>query len=127
MAGSFKLKQFHNLIVSSGLFPKKTLEEFRLIHHLSYPEGEYFNEHIDNTFCSVKCTSFDEDVRMIQDLGRNCKLFKMDLKYAFRLLPMEKQDFKLLSIKFSETYYFDKVLHFGAAVSCKTFEFFPYF
>ena len=33
-------------------------------------------------------TSFDEAVHMVQDLGQNCLLFKIDIRSAFRLLPV---------------------------------------
>jgi hypothetical protein len=128
MAGPFSRKPFPNLIVSPiGLVPKKATGEFRLIHHLSYPEGESINDFIDRKHCTVQYTSFDAAVHMVQDLGNNCKLFKMDLKNAFRLLPIRPQDFELLGILFKDSYFIDKSLPFGAAVSCKTFETFSTF
>lgn len=128
MAGPFEQKPFPNLIVSPvGVVPKKNPGEFRLIHHLSFPEGQSINDHIDREHCSVKYTNFDEAVHMIQDLGCKCKLFKIDLKNAFRLLPIRPEDFELLGIYFNNRYYVDKALPFGAAVSCKTFEEFSTF
>lgn len=128
MAGPFDTKPFKNLIVSPiGIVPKKSKNEFRLIHHLSYPEGASINSNIDRKFCSVNYTSFDEAVHLIQDLGKHCKLFKMDLKNAFRLLPIAPEDFELLGIMFNGKYYCDKALPFGAAISCQTFERFATF
>ena len=72
-----------------GLVPKKTPEEYRLIHHLSYPHGFSVDDFIDPQLASVQYTSFDKAVFMMQDLGPNCKLFKMDLKNAFHLLPVK--------------------------------------
>lgn len=130
VAGPFKEKPFENLTVSPlGLVPKKCVDpsvpeakRFRMIHHLSYPEGGSINDFIDPKLASVQYTSFDEAVSMIQKLDRNCQLFKMDLKNAFRLIPVRKEDFALLGFKFNEKYYFDKALPFGAAISCSTFE-----
>lgn len=128
MAGPFDTKPFSNFIVSPvGLVPKRTTGDFRLIHHLSYPEGNSINSNIERQFCSVSYTSFDKAVHMIQDLGKNCKLFKMDLKNAFRLLPISPSDFELLGISFKGKFYCDKALPFGAAVSCQTFEKFSTF
>ncbi|XP_060562711.1 uncharacterized protein LOC132722259 isoform X1 [Ruditapes philippinarum] len=128
MAGPFVDKPMPNLIVSPiGLVPKKIKGEFRLIHHLSFPEGESVNDYIDKKFCSVSYTNFDEAVAMIQNLGRHCYLFKMDLKNAFRLLPIRPEDFEVLGLKFKSLYYIDKALPFGASVSCKTFEKFSTF
>lgn len=61
---------------------------------------------------------------MLQDLGQNCKLFKMDLKNAFRLLPVNRNDFQLLGFKFHNKFFIDKSLPFGCAISCHTFEIF---
>ena len=128
MAGPFTSPPFLNLIVSPvGLVPKKALGEFRLIHHLSYPEGESINDGISKEFSTVQYTSFDAEVNMIQSLGRNCKIFKMDIKNAFRLLPINPNDFELLGISLNEKLYIDKALPFGAAASCKTFECFSTF
>ena len=81
VAGPFTAKPFKNLIVSPiGLVPKKTPNEYRLIHHLSFPPGESVNDYIVPKLTSVQYTSFDAAVDMIQELGKNCKLFKMDLK-----------------------------------------------
>ena len=46
----------------------------------------------------------------------------MDLKNAFRLIPVRKADFPLLGFTFNGKYYFDKALPFGASISCSTFE-----
>lgn len=51
----------------------------------------------------------------------------MDLKSAFRLLPIHPSDFCLLGIKFQDCYYFDKCLPFGCALSCALFEKFSNF
>lgn len=128
VAGPFAIKPFENLIVSPiGLVPKKTPHEFRLIHHLSYPEGESINDYIDPKLASVQYTSFDAAVDMIQELGKNCKLFKMDLRNAFRLIPINPEDFELLGFRFRDLYYFDKALPFGASISCSHFEHFSTF
>jgi len=67
------------LIVSPlGLVPKKQQGEFRMIHHLSYPEGGSINVFIDPKLSSVQYTSFDAAITFIKKIGRNCKLFKMD-------------------------------------------------
>ena len=100
MAGPFDSVPLPNLQISPiGLVPKKN-GDFRMIHHLFYPEGKSINSGIDREFCSVNYTSFDEAVHMIQDFGKNCKLFKVDIKNAYRLLPINPQDFDLLGISF---------------------------
>ena len=73
VAGPFTEKPFDNLIISPlGLVPKKCTDtnasqtkHFRMIHHLSYPEGDSINDFIDQKVASVQYTSFDEAVSMI--------------------------------------------------------------
>ena len=47
----------------------KNKEEYRLIHHLSYLEGESVNNAILQELCMVHYTSFDELVRMVRRCG----------------------------------------------------------
>ena len=47
---------------------------------------------------------------MVQDLGENCYLFKLDLKNAFRLLPVNPADFSQLGFKFDDKFYVDKCM-----------------
>ena len=67
VAGPFDNIPFPNLRCSPiGLVPKKNPGEFRLIHHLSWPEGNSVNHHIDPTMASVKYASFDDAIKLIQ-------------------------------------------------------------
>lgn len=128
VAGPFDNKPLPIFRVSPiGLVPKKNPGEYRLIHHLSYPPEGSVNDFIDNKWCSVNYTEFDKAVEMIQNLGKGALLFKVDIKSAFRLLPVCPQDFDLLGFKFEGKYYFDKCLPFGCSISCKTFESFSTF
>lgn len=128
MAGPFQFRPMSTLRVSPlGLIPKKTPGEFRLIHHLSYPEGCSVNDFIDPEICSVQYTSFDEAVNMVQDLGSGCLLGKADIKSAFRLLPISPRDFDQLGFKLDGQFYFDKCLTMGCSISCALFEKFATF
>lgn len=72
VAGPFQDKPISTLRISPiGLVEKKTPGEFRLIHHLSFPEGESVNDFIDPELCTVQYTSFDEAIHMIQDMERD--------------------------------------------------------
>ena len=65
-----------------GIDPKKALGEFRLIHHLSFLEGESVNDAIPGELCSVRYTSFDEAVKMIRSCAVGAELTKADVKSA---------------------------------------------
>ena len=124
----FVARSLENLRVSPfGLVPKKTPNEYRMIHHLSYPEGSSVNDFIDTKLCSVQYTSFDAAVEIVQELGQGCLLGKSDIKSAFRLLPVNPDDFELLGFKFKDKFYFDKCMPFGCSISCSTFEKFACF
>lgn len=128
VAGPFDTSPLINMQISPiGIVPKKTPGDYRLIHHLSYPSGHSINDYIDPQLCSVKYTEFDEAVKMIHDLGVNCFLFKMDIKSAFRLLPIHPNDFELLGFSFKEKIYYDKALPFGCSISPSLFEKFSTF
>ena len=128
IGGPFVARPFVNLRVSPiGLVPKKAPNEYRMIHHLSYPEGSSVNDFIDPKLCSVQYTSFDAAVEIVQELGQGCLLGKSDIKSAFRLLPVNPDDFELLGFKFKDKFYFDKCMPFGCNISCLTFEKFACF
>lgn len=123
IASPFQNRPISTLRVSpDGLMEKKTPNEFRLIHHLSFPEGESVNDNIDPALCTVHYTSFDEAVHMVQDMGKECLLAKSDVESAFRLLPTQISDFDQLGFRFEDKYYFDKCMPFGCSISCATWE-----
>ena len=130
IVGPFHNRPMSNLQCSPlGLVPKKQPGEFRLIHHLSFPSRASINDFIDEKLCRVKYTSFDEAVGMIADLckeGRPVFMAKLDIKSAFRLLPVNPLDFDLLGFKF-DGYWIDRSLPFACPISCRLFEMFSCF
>lgn len=114
IAGPFEHPPFPNLQVSPlGLVPKKTPGEFRLIHHLSFPEGSSINHHIPQQFCTVQYQSIDTAISIIQQLGKGTLLAKTDLENAYKQIPIHPSDFELLGFMIDKKYYFDKTLPFG--------------
>ena len=121
VAGPFKNLPLDNLKCSPiGLVPKKAAGEFRLIHHLSWPLGKSVNDNIDPDSCSVKYSSFDDAIVLIQQAGKNCEMAKCDIKSAFRLLPIHPEDYSLVGFSFKGQFYYDKAMPFGCSVSCAT-------
>jgi len=128
VAGPFPEPPLHNLIVSPiGLTPKKQPGEFRLIFDLSYPAGSSVNDGIEQSLCSVEYAKFDDAIRMIQQLGPEAMLVKVDIQSAFRLLPIHPDDFGLLGMYHDGQFYVDKALPFGCSISCALFEKFSTF
>ena len=127
IVGPFDTPPLKNLHVSPvGLVPK-TDGGWRLITHLSFPLGTSINDGIDVKFCSVQYTSFDKVTDMIYGLGRSALIAKRDLKSAYRLMPIRKEDFSLLGIKVDGKYFVDKFLPMGLSQSAFLFEKFSTF
>ena len=122
-AGPFDTPPFPIFRVSPlGLVPKKTPGDFRMIHHLSYPRGKSVNDGISHEHSSVHYANIDMAITRIKQSGVGSYLAKTDIKSAFRILPVNPQDYHLLGIKWNGQYYYDKCMPMGCASSCKTFE-----
>lgn len=88
IAGPFQEPTFPNFRVSPlGIIPKKELNTYRLIHHLSYPYMLSLNDKIDPNYCLVHYSSFADALRIIRSIGSSALLAKANIKSAFRLCP----------------------------------------
>lgn len=74
----------YNLI---GILPKQQ-GEWRMISNLSHPVGNSINDHIDQQYCSVSYSTFDQALSLIQEMGEGALMAKMDISSAFGLLPV---------------------------------------
>ncbi|XP_033745490.1 uncharacterized protein LOC117331006 [Pecten maximus] len=122
IAGPFMTSPIPNLRLSPiGLVPKKD-GTWRLIQHLSYPHGSSVNDFIDKDQASVHYSPFDNILKVIRSLGTGALLGKMDIKSAFRLLPVHPSDLDLLGFKIGDKVFIDKCLPMGCSISCSLFE-----
>lgn len=64
----------------------------------------------------------DDAAAIIATLGAGTLLAKSDIKSAFRLIPVAKNNFDLLGFKLQGKYFFDKMMPFGASISCAIWE-----
>lgn len=127
VAGPFDDPPLKDLRLSPvGMVPKKG-GSYRLIHHLSHPPGASVNDFIDKKYCSVRYSSFDEALNMLSKLGHEALVARLDIKNAFRLLPVHKSDFQLLGYRIQGKIFVDKCLPFGCSISCSKFEKFSTF
>ncbi|KAM3932738.1 uncharacterized protein RB166_005767 [Leptodactylus fuscus] len=128
MAGPFASPPFEDLVVSPlGVVPKKEPNQFRLIHHLSYPKGASVNDGIAPELCSVVYTSFDAAVYWVRRCGPGALLAKTDVEAAFRLLPVHPESVRLLACFWEGGFYVDRCLPMGCSISCAYFEAFSTF
>lgn len=97
-------------VVSRPRNPSK----LRVIHHLSWPRGSSVNDGIPDSESSISYESFDSAVAEIRRLGRGTLLAKLDLKDAFRHIPVRQADWHLLGCTWGKQLYYNVVLVFGA-------------
>ena len=95
-----------------GVVPKKN-GKLRIIHHLSAPVGNSVNDGIDPSAFSLSYIRIDDAVQTIMAYGQGALLTKLDIRNAFRLIPVHPSDWSLLGIQWQGQYYFDRVLPFG--------------
>ena len=105
-----------------GLVPQKALGKFRIIHHLSYPPQNSINDGIPDNLATVKYASTDDAIRLIKKSGSGCVLSKVDIKSAFKIIPIHPSDHNLLGLSWDNMYYYDKTLPMGCRSSCAIFE-----
>lgn len=105
-----------------GVIPKSSQPgKWRLIVDLSHPEGKSVNDGISPELCSLKYVRVDDVVRKLLDLGPGAKMAKMDIKAAYRMVPVHPQDRHLLGMKWENRVYVDAALPFGLRSAPKIF------
>ena len=113
LLGPFTSLPIENLKCSGvGVVPKKN-GKWRMIHHLSAPEGQSINDFISKEDFSLHYSSVDDATSILSELGKGALLAKVDLKAAFRMVPVHKTDWELLGIHWKQAYYVDTCLPFG--------------
>ena len=123
VAGPFPPTAVHNGHISRfGVIPKHhQTNKWRLIVDLSYPTGHSINDGISSPLCSLHYVTVDDAVSQILSLGRGCLLAKIDIKSAFRLLPVHPADRHLLLMKWDNKIFIDTCLPFGLRSAPKLF------
>ena len=83
-----------------GVIPKSHQpNKWHLIIDLSHPQGHSVNDNIPKTLCSLSYITVDDAIERILELGSNSLLAKVDIKSAFRLLPVHPADRNLLAMQ----------------------------
>ena len=95
-----------------GVIPKHD-GGWRIIYHLSAPYELSINDFIDPLNYTLTYCSVDDAYTIINQLGKGALLSKIDLKNAFRQIPVRREDWNLLGILWKQKYYIDTCLPFG--------------
>ena len=81
---------------------------FRVINHLSYPRGESINSFINDEDAKVTYSKFDDALCILADYSPNAKMAKVDVKSAYRLLPIGEKDFIFLGLHIGDKLFIKK-------------------
>ena len=120
-AGPFLSPPFPHCHISPlGAAPKPD-GSCRLILDLSQPAGDSVNDNISKAEFPCNYTHFDAATDLVFRMGRGCYLTKIDIKHAYRLLPVRREDWPLLVYFWQGHYYVDTKLPFGGRSSASLF------
>ena len=95
----------------------RNTEQWRMNVDLSYQGGRSVNDGIAKPLCSLQYSSADDAVQFIEALGQYTYLIKLDLKSAYRLVPIHPQDRYLLEIRWRDQVYLDKAHPFSLCLA----------
>ena len=84
---------------------------------LSRPLGSGVNDFINKDDYSLQYCNVDDAIRHLLSYGVGANMAKLDIKHAFRLIPVRPADWPLLSYKLNNSYFFDIVPPFGCRSS----------
>ena len=105
-----------------GVIPKNHQpNKWRFIVDLSHPVGHSINDGIPKSLCSLSYITVDQAIGHIQKMGRGTLLAKIDIKHAFRLLPVHPADRHLLAMQWKNQIFIDTCLPFGLRSALKLF------
>jgi len=79
---------------------------------LFHPTNDDVNGGILRDLCSLKCIGVDLAIDQIRKFGYGTLLVKVDIKSAFRLLPVHPADHHLLSMRLDK--HMTLVFHLGS-------------
>ena len=112
--GPFPIPPLENLQCSGlGAVPKKGTNKWRMIMHLSAPQGDSVNDYIAKDDYTLQYPSVDDAVKLVSPYGPRALMAKVDLKSAFRIIPVSSLDWDLLGLQGRGDYYVDTCLPFG--------------
>ena len=105
-----------------GVIPKSHQpNKWRLIVDLSHPVGLSVNDSIPKNLSSIVYITIDTAIQEILWLGKGTMLAKIDVKSAFRLMPVHPMDRHLLGMSWTDGIYIDTCLPFGLRSAPKLF------
>ena len=101
VAGPFTKAHLPGIQISRfGVTPKShQMDKWRLIVDLLHPKSYSVNDGIPKSLCGLSYITVDTAINKILELGPNTLMAKVDIKSAFRLLPVHPADRHLLAME----------------------------
>ena len=99
VVGPFSPRAIPHVHISRfDVIPKGHTGKWRLTVDLSHPKDHSINDGISKPLCSLKYVTIDDAIKEIIQLSRGAFLAKIDIKSAFRLLPVHPADRNMLGM-----------------------------
>ena len=123
LLGLFERSEVPEVVVSRfGVIPKGGQQgRWRLIVDLSYPDQRSVNDGIRPEWCSLTYVRVEEVVRRLLQLGIGARIAKIDVKSAYRIVPVHPDDRHLLGMSWENQIFVYAVLPFGLRSAPKIF------
>ena len=116
MMGPFEPQECSGVVTSSvGVVPKSTPGKFRVIVDLSRPEGASVNDQLLRELTHVVYSSIEDASLAMHALGQGAQLAKIDIRDAYRIIPVHSEDRPFLALSWQDRVYIDCQLPFGLA------------
>ena len=109
------------MISHCGVIPKGLTGKWQMIVNLSFPEGSSVNDGIKADICSLHYAKVEEATEELVKQGRNSWMAKVDVKSAYRIVPVHLQDWWLLGMQWNGALFVDTILPFGLRWAPKIF------
>ena len=124
--GPFHQSPINGLCFSPLMSVPKEVSQRRIIVDFSFPPGQSINDGISKSTYLESSVDFSlpsvqSMVSRLNELGRNCLMYKRDLKSAFRQFPLDPGDYAFTGLKWEDGIYVDTRLAMGlrsAAYCC---------
>ena len=104
-----------------GVIPKSTPGKWRLIVDMSSPEGFSVNDGIPEALCSLSYVTINDAVQGVLAYRQGALLAKVDIRSAYRTVPVHPDDHWLMGMSWEESLFIDTALPFGLRSAPKIF------
>lgn len=121
LSGAFNVSPIGAVPKRPAQGQERKLTDIRVIHHLSHPfDGDSINNNSVDIY--VKLGSFDQAMAAVLLHGAGCHMTKIDVKAAYKLVPVRYEDWSLLGFRWQGLYHYERTLPFGLKSSCRQWE-----